>query len=325
MTEDVIKDEGHKLEKCRQPFGADHLNQLMTDAHEAQFVLKNAFINRPPQNDVSTDEWARAVFQQSGGDTIPNYVTKGLMDFVMDFNGVITDPGTLTKEDVLRKKNYKYMGDLTRCKDIARLRIEFRTARALLDSYNDIKLKLSRNCSVVKVRNLFKEPTNLGERKIVLFVECILKRGVKHIASVDLYLTRDWAAKEKANSLFRVGLRQILMQECQIQKKETVEEVDEFLQQQINSSSIQSGDAVYFKNTEEETLLRVEKEQVGVHEAAPLMQGNFFFIISEKGVGPIKAGDTVYLKSRLTGKFISALGSGSVNARPSSMNTEEGT
>jgi len=318
-TMNQLKAEKKKLTKCRQHTG--DLSELLVQAHAAQIQLKKYLLGRGDLSNPKTEEWASRKWEvgdepEDEGFSIS--VRQGLHDFLADNECTVTDPGIKTKEMIQRVQKYKYHGDLTRCRSIARLLIEVKDVPTMIKLVKD--LKANTRFQIFLIRNRFKYPTALGSRFIQVFVE-VVTGPVRHIAELRLVLVEGgpggFLNKETSlrlnieNTIRAYGGGNL--------DDDAITEVSEFLIYEMCTRSIRSGDVMYIASAGEKYLSvdPMPKEMVYVREGgdeAPLNWLNMFWITRrewdaenqtyKETYGPVKTGDIIMLQNYFTENFI---------------------
>lgn len=302
MSDNMVRQLGVEVDRARQP--RVHLEVLQDMAHVAQRRLKHLVI-AAGGGDRGALAWANAMADDTSAVGRPSHGARlgtGLADFLQRYAAQVVDPGVMPREEVEHRLKYKLEGDVTRLRSLSRLAISFPDAAALLASATE--LRTQGRLSVVRIRNQFATPSCLAWRGLVMNVEVEVDAGRRHICELQFSI-RDPAPQQRGGVAHRKSalpakLRRQLVEGCKVQEADAGEVV-QLLMREIESRSLRHGDALMLRCGD--AYLEAHGEELFVRQAQ-LNTGHLFRVDRELGIGIIRYGDVVSLRSRATGKYV---------------------
>lgn len=234
---------------------AKSLDVLLSDAAEAQMILKQSFAPK--------SEWASTVMDSNFPNRVGRAEAKQKRVFLNERRrhgqpDEIYDPGIKSRERLGQKVKTKYGGDFKRARDVARLALQFNNCQSLLDCVQNLSRK--NRLTVAEVENRFAAPTAIGWRDVTAIVTVKLSSGRRHLAEIQFHLIPYSRARIEAHVHYEL-LREVLPTVCKV-AAEDMEAVESRILDLLTASNVRT------KEREEQEDHEQEEQQD--QEAAPV-------------------------------------------------------
>eukprot|EP00928_Gymnodinium_smaydae_P005194 TRINITY_DN11786_c0_g1_i1.p1 TRINITY_DN11786_c0_g1~~TRINITY_DN11786_c0_g1_i1.p1 ORF type:complete len:2625 (+),score=594.32 TRINITY_DN11786_c0_g1_i1:277-8151(+) len=331
----VLAREG-KVMKVRQQLSNSErgtMPQFLRDATAAAKELKKILVQRTQVKTGAAEreafsvarEWSSKTWELWKAGDINTSISRCISDFLASYQPVIIDSGLKSLQDISFEMRFDPHEGATRARGVVFIVLEFRNPRQLIGAAKE--LQTTNRLRVVSMRNFYIRPSGLGRRAISMFVEIPISAGGSNVHVCQLSLVVNMDARRTSETRrqdFLWGLRRLLREKGQTSHdQEVLTDIAQFLEFQLESRSIQSGDLINFEGIDE-LFMDVNTRQGVVGSTYTASSSQTFQIIKLDGGGKIKFGDSVRLLSELYGNYVDVDIRGMVRCRYNEEELDQG-